>query len=299
MRRVDVMRQMTPDGLAAVTALLDAAERVDGRRPLGDHHWVDLVHGAQPGFAAVLAWEPPLAHPVAYAQVSRGIDGWEIQLVVDPDHRARLVELGVEALGAALAVVRSEGGGRVNWWAFTPADDHERIAERLGLRPDRGLYQMRRPLPTEAVTDVATRPFEVGRDEDAWLRVNNRAFATHPEQGGWDVDTLRAREAEPWFDPAGFLLHERDGRLAAFCWTKVHDDHEPRLGEIYVIAVDPDFHGLGLGRDLTLAGLDWLHRGGIDIGMLYVDAGNDAAVGLYRKLGFTVHHTDRAFVGEA
>jgi mycothiol synthase len=73
---------------------------------------------------------------------------------------------------------------------------------------------------------------------------------------------------------------------------------EPALGEIFVIAVDPDFGGRGLGRALTEAGFDWLHRErGIDTGMLYVDAGNHAGVGLYTKLGMTRHHIDRAFLG--
>ncbi|HEY8092879.1 MAG TPA: GNAT family N-acetyltransferase, partial [Acidimicrobiales bacterium] len=102
----------------------------------------------------------------------------------------------------------------------------------------------------------------------------------------------------PWFDPEGFLLHEREGRLAAFCWTKVHHGHDPVLGEIYVIAVDPDFHGRGLGRAMTLAGLDHLSAQGVPVGMLYVDADNPAALHLYASLGFTIHRTDRAYTGD-
>ena len=184
-------------------------------------------------------------------------------------------------------------------WSPGPAAWQDEVALTCGLQKGRDLCQMRLPLPVEDEDwSLDTRPFDVGRDEDAWLHVNNRAFAWHPEQGGWDLATLKAREAELWFDADGFLLHERDGRLAGFCWTKVHSDSDPKLGEIYVIAVDPDFHGLGLGRSLVLAGLDHLARAGLRVGMLYVDAANEPAVALYRKLGFTVDHVDRAYTGD-
>jgi mycothiol synthase len=297
-RCVEVKREMSPSDIAHVSKLLDAASSADGHQALSDHQWLDLVQGGRQGFAGLLAWEPGGDRPVAYAQVSRGNDSWGLELVVDPAAREDLAEIAPDLLRAAIDTVAAEGGGHLHWWVSEATADHDALAAALGLRPGRLLHQMRRPLPTAEPITVATRPFVVGRDESAWLEVNNRAFHYHPEQGGWTLDTIAAREREPWFDPDGFLLHERDGRLAAFCWTKVHTETDPPLGEIYVIGVDPDFQGLGLGRALTLAGLDHLGTTGLTMGMLYVDADNVAAMKLYEAIGFTIHHSDRAYVGD-
>jgi mycothiol synthase len=312
-RRIEVKRQLSPADVEAVTALVRLAEAADGHKPLDEHLFLDAAVGGGSDFAGVLAWGPGdqpdeagarpgegsgHAHPAAYAHVIRGTRRWELELVVDPRDRAELAAIGREILTAALDVVRSQGGGHVHLWVYKPADVHDEIAAAVGLQRGRDLWQLRRPLPVGEPFSIETRPFVVGRDEEAWVDVNNRAFDWHPEQGGWTVDDLRSREAEPWFDPDGFLLHELEGHLAGFCWTKVHADHDPPLGEIYVIAVDPEVHGRGLGRALTLAGLDHLASEGLRVGMLYVDATNDPANKLYADLGFALDHVDRAFVGD-
>ncbi|HET6811114.1 MAG TPA: mycothiol synthase [Acidimicrobiales bacterium] len=297
--RIEVKRQMGSGDIAAVSGLLDNAARHDDHPALGDHQWVDLVHGGRQGFAGLVAWETGHDHPTGYAQVTRGADTWALEHVVDPHHRDDGRRVARALLGAALKVVAEQGGGHIHMWVPRATEADDDMARSLGLGRGRELLQMRRPLPLPPEEKaVATRAFVPGRDEESWLEVNNRAFAWHPEQGGWDVQTLRDREAEPWFDPAGFLLHERDGRLAGFCWTKIHADRRPHLGEIYVIAVDPDFQGLHLGRALVVSGLRYLEGRGLDVGMLYVDGGNTPAVGLYKDMGFTVDHTDQAYVGD-
>lgn len=276
---------------AAVDRLLDAVAAATGESPLSDHLRLDLRSGGAPGFRAVLAdGETGLD---GYAQVSAAHDSASIEVVVGPHATERGTDLTVQLLRAARAAV----DGPLYWWVHGATDVHDGIAADLGWSSERRLLQLRRPLPTGLEAGVETRPFVPGRDEAAWLEVNNRAFAWHPEQGGWTLATLQAREAEPWFDPDGFRLHERDGRLAAFCWTKLHPATavDPELGEIYVIAVDPDFAGLGLGKALTLAGLDSIAARGVTTGMLFVDADNTTAVALYDKLGFTTHRIDVAY----
>jgi mycothiol synthase len=298
MWRIETRRDVDDDAFDSISRLIADAADYDGFPPLSDHLELALAgRGATPGFAAVMAFDED-DELVGYAQLARANMSTAVEIVITPDERVHVEALPPFLLRAALDLVANDGGGQVNWWVHRPDERADAAAAEVGLRLGRRLLQLRRSLPIEETTTTETRPFEVGRDEAEWLRVNNAAFADHPEQGGWTIETLRLREAEPWFDPTGFRLYERDGVLAGFCWTKVHRDTTPPMGEIYVIAVDPSFHGLGLGKALTIAGLDHLAKNGLTVGMLHVDAANEAALGLYERLGFVVHHADHAYLGQ-
>lgn len=294
-----VHRPVAPEAVAATRALAEAAEAADGHPSLGDDVWRDL---AAPGPQTALVVARDDGEPVGALHLTRHPDrGSTAAVVVHPDHR----ESGVATrlVDAAIATPVEDGGGKLVLWAFGADARADAFAASVGFAPERELWQMRVPLPlTERAQwppGIDVRPFEPGRDEGAWLRVNNRAFAHDPDQGGWTEADLRRREAEPWFDPKGFLLAIAPDALAGFCWTKVHPaapPHEPEaLGEIYVIGVDPAHQGTGLGRALVVAGLDSLHGRGTPTGMLFVDAANTAALGLYKALGFEVARVDRAY----
>lgn len=278
---------------AEIAAFVDSVGQQTGRRPLSDEMWIRL--------------QSPDQHTSGIVSVSANgaIDGYA-QLVVGADPQQTAM---VEVVFAAPSVVdqlidgvlqkcAQVGVSQIRWWAFEPAPQLFEVAKNHRFMPERALLQMRRPLPVDIADGdkLVTRPFVVGRDETAWLATNNAAFHWHPEQGGWTIEQLHLRQREEWFDPSGFLLHEIGGTLAGFCWTKLHADEQPTVGEIYVIAVDPAFHGRGLGRALTLAGLRSLHNNGATIGMLHVDESNTAAVGLYRQLGFVTTRTDQSFI---
>ena len=214
-------------------------------------------------------------------------------LTISEDRDGAVVELDAsvwdaDALPMALRTTLDELSGTVSVWVDHPTDETDAALARLNLVKQRDLYRMERPLPMEQRTDLETRSFVVGEDEESWIDVNNRAFAWHREQSGWTMEMVRERQAEAWFDPDGFRVYEVDGKMAAFCWTKVHADEEPPAGEVFVIAVDPDHHGKGLGRALTLAGYQHLEAQGITRGILYVDADNTPAVTLYLDIGLEV-----------
>jgi mycothiol synthase len=257
-----------------VLDLAAAAERVDRVYPLSEDTVLAVRHGGG----------THLLTDAGYAFL--GDESGE--LVVHPEHRRQ---------GHGTALLKAAGDGPLTFWAHGDEPGARAFAERNGFERVRVLWQMRRPLAGDLPRipfpeGVTVRHFRPGHDEDAWLAVNSRAFAHHPEQGRWTLHDLQLREAEPWFDPAGFLLAvDIEDTLLGYHWTKVQDG----LGEVYVLGVDPSGHRRGLGKALTVAGLAYLKDRGLTTAMLYVDESNPAAVRLYRGLGFEVFSTDVSY----
>ncbi len=299
---VQVEQRPGPAERTEIGALVARAAAADGHRPLDEQHHVDLSAGRTDRFVALVARDRHGAI-TGYAHLAPARGGWSVEVVVDPLRRDETRDIARGLMAAAIAEVRRRGGGLLRSWAPMATAGDDALAAELGFARERDLLQLRVGLPLaaevrRAAPTVDVRAFRPGRDEPAWLEVHNRAFADHPEQAGWDLATLRDREAQSWFDPEGFLLAEEDGRLVGSNWTKVHRDVAPALGEIYVIFVDPARHRHGLGRALAVAGLDHLADRGLTVGMLYVEGDNERALALYRSLGFTVHHVDRAYAAE-
>jgi mycothiol synthase len=310
--RLESVGRLTADQIAAVTALVDDATDADGVRPLSEHVMLHLRYGGDQPARNLLMWREHTLAAYAHLDVTDPVDGPSAEMVVAPALRRQ--GFGRSLLTAAL----EQTDNRLRLWAHGGLAEASLMTERLGFRRIRVLLQLRRslfaPLPASATPDgVTVRTFHPGADDEAWLALNARAFAGHPEQGQWTLDDLHQRMAEQWFDPAGFFLAEREGELIGFHWTKVHGlpshhpheeqlvhthsdahGHEP-MGEVYVVGVDPSAQGLGLGRELTVVGLRYLRGLGLQQVMLYVDESNVGAIALYESLGFSKWDTDVLF----
>nr|WP_040510280.1 mycothiol synthase [Gordonia soli] len=289
-----VTAEPTPDAASEAHRLVTAATAADGVAPLSEQS-VLAIDGRHPGAVHVLATG-------AYANILPGREGEPamIEAVVDPERRRE--GRGAALLRAAFGAAASLPGDSARAWAHGDLPGAQALAAALGLERRRELLQLRRPLGADApLPDLAVgagvtlRTYTGSADDAEILRVNNAAFAWHPEQGGWTQSEIDDRVGSDWFDPGGLFLVVDDAdpqKVLGFHWTKVHDDH---LGEVYIVGVDPAAQGRGLGRLLTLAGVRYLADRGLDEVNLYVEGDNTAALATYERLGFTRYAIDVAY----
>lgn len=284
----------------SVLALIKAAHNFDGTPPIAEHVLLHLRHGGDKSDSHIVFEEGN--HVIAYAHLDTTdlVAGPSVEAVVHPSHRGK--GLGSLILKEAIKVC----GDKTRIWSHGDLPAAKAIASSLMLERLSVNLQMSKSLSEiQPVTPkYPIRTFISSLDNQACLDLNNKVFADYPDQGGWSEDDLKVRLNETWFDEKGFFVAEDKGELIGFCWTKIHgahthshsdedDDHgHDALGEIYVLAVNPDYKGQGVGRDLTITGLNYLKYQGLNNVMLYVGVENKPAFDLYKSLGFNEFGSD-------
>jgi len=280
-------------------ALIKAAHDFDGTPPMAEHVLLHLRHGGDKSDSHLVIEENNKVIAYAHLDATDLVAGPSVEAVIHPNHRSK--GLGSSILKEAIKVC----GNKTRIWSHGDLPAAKAIAASLKLDRLWSNLLMSKPLgEIQPVTSkYPIRTFIPDFDNQPFLSLNNKVFANYPDQGGWSEDDLKVRLNESWFDEKGFFVAEDKGDLIGFCWTKIHgahthshngeDDHgHEALGEIYVLAVNPDYKGQGVGRDLTITGLNYLKYQGLNNVMLYVGVENKPAFNLYKSLGFNEFGSD-------
>jgi len=294
------LNHLTKSQQESVLSLIKAAHDFDGTSPIAEHVLLHLRHGGDKSDSHLVIEKNNEVIAYAHLDTTDLVAGPSVEAVVLPNHRGK--GLGALIVKEAIKIC----GDKTRIWSHGDLPAAKAIAASLNLKRLWSNLLMSKTLGEiqPATFKYPIRTFIPGLDNQAFLALNNIVFADYPHQGGWSEDDLKIRLNESWFDDKGFFVAEDKGELIGFCWTKIHgahthshtgsgDDHgHQALGEIYVLAVNPNYKGQGVGRDLTITGLNYLKYQMLNNVMLYVGVENKPAFKLYKSLGFNEFGSD-------
>ena len=288
------LNSLTPALQEQVLSLIKAAQEFDNTPAIAEHVLLHLRHGGDKADSHLVLQKDNQVIAYTHLDKTDQVAGPSVELVIHPEYRRS--GIGSQLLKSAIEIC----GQKMRLWSHGDLPAAQLLAQSNNFIKVRTVIQMSKDL-TEVLpinTDYQIRSFLPDLDNQAWLTLNNQAFANHPEQGNWSEADLSIRVNEDWFDEKGFFVAQDKDQLIGFCWTKIHGghshthqtdsdhhDHDP-IGEIYVMAVSKEYEGRSIGKALTITGLNYLKYQGLSSAMLYVDEENKKAVNLYKSLGF-------------
>jgi len=294
------LKHLTPALQEQVLSLIKAAQDFDNTPAIAEHVLLHLRHGGDKADSHLVIQKDNQVIGYAHLDKTDQVAGPSVELVIHLDHRGS--GIGSELLKSAIEVC----GNKIRLWSHGDLPQARALAQANNFTKVRTVIQMSKDLTEVSPVNCnyQIRSFLPDLDNQAWLTLNNQTFAHHPEQGNWSEADLSIRLNEDWFDEKGFFVAQNKDKLIGFCWTKIHGghshshlagedhhDHAP-IGEIYVTAVSNKYSGKGIGKALTITGLNYLKYQGLNSAMLYVDEDNQAAFNLYKSLGFVESSKD-------
>lgn len=215
--------------------------------------------------------------------IGRAILTW----LVHPRHRRG--ELTVGLVDRAVDRMRELGimtlHANISQDSFTA----KRFLTRMGFTFVRRFLELRLDLTEMVLPEISKiasrcRPLQPS-EEGRLTQLQNRSFA-----GTWGfnpntIEEITYRINLPNSSPDDIFLIFDSDKPVGYCWTRT-ESWKKTVGRIYMLGVDPDYRGRGLGRQLLLAGLSCLKSKSLRVAVLTVDSENKAARVLYKSVGF-------------
>lgn len=297
--KISTVESITTNTQEYIFKIIEQSLLIDKVKPLSEHVELHLKHGGDKPITHVLAIIDDQIVGYGHLDQTDLVAGPSAELVVAPNFRNQ----GVAKL--ILQKLENDSTGKpLRLWAHGNTKSAQNFAKKCNYHPTREIIQLCTSL-LESLSDFSFSPelffatYQGRQDNAVILEINKNSFTNLPDQASWNEADLSLRLNEEWFDPKGLLIiRTQANQPVAFCWTKIHGHHthgHQPLGEIYVLAVKPEFQGQGLGKQLTLWGLHQLRSQNLSEVMLYVDASNESAKRIYLDLGFVLSGSDTLY----
>jgi mycothiol synthase len=208
------------------------------------------------------------------------VDGW-----LRPEHRRK--GLGKKLLGFAGRRARKLGASFLHVNVNEANAAGRNALAKLGFAGVRRFLELHLDL-TRADKRELDRAFGGCRhlregEEETLTQIQNISFAEHWGYNPNTVATIAYRLSLSHRSPKDIILTCEEEEVTGYCWTEVTPSGE---GRIYMIGSVPGHRGRGIGRKLLLAGLANLKNRGVNEVWLTADSENQAAVSLYKSMGF-------------
>jgi mycothiol synthase len=226
-----------------------------------------------------------------------GIGRAVLDCLVHPEHRRK--GLAAELFHYASRRARELGARVVH--VHVPEDNvaAKGLLSKLGFGFVRRFLELRRELSEAHLLDeeqgnLVSRYLQPG-EEDKLTEIQNRSFA-----GTWGynpntVEEIVYRLNMTGSSPEDVILICEGDKPIGYCWTAIEPAENTAVGtgkgRIYMLGVDPDYQGRGIGKRALLAGLAHLKSEGTEVAELVVDSENPAACALYESGGFKISST--------
>ncbi|MFC2034764.1 GNAT family N-acetyltransferase [Chloroflexota bacterium] len=213
---------------------------------------------------------------------------------VNPEHRRR--GLATNLLGYVIHRTNELGVKIIHVNISQDNTVAKSTLSKLGFKYVRRFLELRLDMTKVRLHDfdrtaLKFRHLQYG-EADKLAQFQNRFFA-----GTWGynpntMETINYSLHLANHSPEDVILAYDGDKVVGYCWTEIPSVKEyvsvQRKGRVYMIGVDPDYRGMGVGRRVLLAGLAYLKSKGLQVTELTVDSNNKTACTLYQSISFEV-----------